>query len=98
MQALVEVEMAASEAVCWVLFSLQGSALKNPTSVTNFVDDEGTKCVKRMITLFIITGQFIPQNRRQSKRLSKQMLNSYRWSTYVNSVFSIFSRFYIAPK
>ena len=39
------------------------------TSVRNraahcFVVDEGTKHVKRMITLMVITSQFIPQNRR----------------------------------
>ena len=40
---------------CGVFFSLQGSASKNPTSVTNFVDVEGTKAVKRMINLLAIT-------------------------------------------
>ena len=40
------------------------------------MDDEGTKHVKQMITLFRITGQFIPQKRRQSERLKKQMLNN----------------------
>ena len=34
------------------------------------------KPVKRMITLFMITCQFIPQKRRQSERLRKQMLNN----------------------
>ena len=41
---------------------------------TIFVDVEGTKDVKRMITLLAITGQFIPQNGRGSERLRKQML------------------------
>ena len=40
------------------------------------MDDQGTKCMKRMITLFTITGQFIPQNRCQSERLRKQMLKN----------------------
>ena len=40
----------------------------------NFVDVEGMKNVKLMITLLAITGQFIPQNRRGSERLRKQML------------------------
>ena len=40
---------------CGVFFSLQGSASKNPTSVTNFVDVEGTKEVKQMINLLAIT-------------------------------------------
>ena len=44
--------------------------------IQHFVDDEGTKCVKQMITLFTIPGQFIPQNRRRSKRFRKQMLNN----------------------
>ena len=39
-----------------------------------FVDVEGTKDVKQMITLLAITSQFIPQNRRGSERLRKQML------------------------
>ena len=61
-----------------------------------FVDVEGTKRVKQMITLLAITSQFIPQNRRRSKRLRKQMLNNYGWLTDVNSIFSMFSRFDIA--
>ena len=32
-----------------------------------FVDVEGTKSVKQMITLLVITGQFIPHNRCGSK-------------------------------
>ena len=39
-----------------------------------FVDVEGTKNAKQMISLLAITGQIIPQNRRGSKRLRKQML------------------------
>ena len=39
------------------------------------MDDEGTKCMKQMITLFTITGQFIPQNRCQSERLRKILKN-----------------------
>ena len=39
-----------------------------------FVDVEGTKDVKQMITLLAITSQFIPQNRRGSERLRKQMV------------------------
>ena len=38
-----------------------------------FVDVEGTKRVKRMISLLAIIGQFIPQNRCGSQRLRKQM-------------------------
>ena len=36
---------------------------------STFVDDEGTKRVKQMITLFLITDQFIPQKRCQSEWL-----------------------------
>ena len=39
-----------------------------------FVDVEGMKDVKRLITLLAITGQFIPRNRRGSERLRKQMV------------------------
>ena len=39
------------------------------------MDDEGTKCMKQMIYLFTITGQFIPQNRCQSERLRKILKN-----------------------
>ena len=53
------------------------------------MDDEGTKCMKRMITLFTITGQYIPQNRCGSKWQETDVWE-YGWSTYVNSVFSIF--------
>ena len=60
------------------------------------MDVEGTKRVKQMITLLAITGQFIPQNRCQSERLRKQMLNNYGWLTDVNSVFRMFSQFDIA--
>ena len=63
---------------------------------TAFVDVEGTKCMKQMITLLAITGQFIPQNRCQSERLRKQMLNNYGWLTDVNSVFRMLSRLGIA--
>ena len=49
-------------------------------------------------TLFMSTSQFIPQNRCQSEWLRKQMLNNYGCSTDIKSIFSIFSRFYIAPK
>ena len=44
------------------------------TTRSSFVDVEGMKEVKQMITLLAITGQFIPQNRCQSERLRKQML------------------------
>ena len=37
----------------------------------SFVDVEGMKDVKRMITLLAITSQFIPTNRRGSERLRK---------------------------
>ena len=56
-----------------------------------FVDVEGLKCVKQMITLLAITGQYIPQNRRRSERLRKQMLNNYGWLIDVNSIFRMFS-------
>ena len=62
------------------------------------MDDEGMKGVKQMIILLAITGQFIPQNRHRAERLRKQMLNNYGWLTDVNSVFRMFSQFYIAPK
>ena len=42
----------------------------------SFMDDEGTKRVKQMITLFTFTDQFIPQKRCQSEQLRKQMLNN----------------------
>ena len=42
----------------------------------SFADDEGTKCVKQMINLFTITGQFITQNRHRSNPLRNQMLNN----------------------
>ena len=61
------------------------------------MDDEGTKRMKRIITLLAITVQFIPQNRPRSERLRKQMLNSYGWFTDVNSIFRMFSQFDIAP-
>ena len=61
-----------------------------------FMDVEGTKCVKQMITLLAITGQFIPQNRRLSEQLRKQMLNNYGWLTDVNSIFRMFSWFDMA--
>ena len=62
----------------------------------DFVDVEGTKRVKQMITLLAINGQFIPQNRCRSEWLRKQMLNNYGWLTDVNSVFRMFSWFDIA--
>ena len=62
------------------------------------MDDKGTKRMKRIITLLAITGQFIQQNRHQSKRFRQQMLNSYGWLTDVNSNFRMFSQFDIAPK
>ena len=40
------------------------------------MDDEGMKRLKRKITLFTITSQFIPQNRCRSEGLRKQMLNN----------------------
>ena len=62
------------------------------------MDDEGTKRVKWMITLLAIPGQFIPQNRRQSEQLRKQILNNDGWLTDVNSVLRMFSQFDFAPK
>ena len=56
-----------------------------------FMDVEGMKCVKWIITLLAITGQFIPPNRCRSEWLRKQMLNNYGWLTDVNSFFRMFS-------
>ena len=53
-----------------------------------FVDDEGTKHVKWMITLLAIIGQFIPQNRCGSE-WEETDVREYIRSTDVNSVFSI---------
>ena len=64
-----------------------------------FVDVEGTKDVKRLITLLAITGQFIARNRRGSgtriRPFRKQMLiNKHKVNRckYVNGVFRMFSR------
>ena len=53
------------------------------------MDDEGMKCVKRMITLLAITGYFIPQNRHGSE-WQETYVKEYIRSTDFNSVFSIF--------
>ena len=45
--------------------------LKEVLTVLVFVDVKGTKDVKRLISLFAITDQFIPWNRRGSERLRK---------------------------
>ena len=78
-------------------------AVVNPVNVpqfrdfwTCFLDVEGTKRMKQMMTLLPITSQFIPHNRRRSKQLRKQMLNNCGWLTDVNSVFRMFSWFDIA--
>ena len=55
----------------------------------DFVDDEGTKRVKRMITLLAITSQFITQNRCGSKQQETE-IREYIRSTDVNSFLSIF--------
>ena len=63
-----------------------------------FVDVEGTKDVKRLITLLAITGQFIPRNRRgsgtQIRPFRKQMLinkHMVNRCKHVNGVFRMFS-------
>ena len=49
----------------------------------NFVGDEGTKLVKRMILYSAITGHFIRQKRCQSMNVETDVY-LYRWSTYGN--------------
>jgi len=60
----------------------------------HFVDVEGTKDVKRMMTLLAITSQFIPRNIRGSERLRKQMvINKHKVNIckHVNGIFRMFS-------
>ena len=65
---------------------------------TFFVDDEGTKHMKRMITLFMITSQFIPQNRHRSEQLRKQMLNNMYGQQMLILTDRIILWFYIVTK
>ena len=62
-----------------------------------FVDVEGTKRMKQMITLLAITSQFIPQNRPRSE-WQETDVREYMRSTDVNSVFSIFLTVFYSAK